>query len=108
MKGNLPNYLKRGAVSLLNNSVPISLNYFEEFCSNHFCYLIRKISHSHTNQIMDIARKNFFREVSRTLKDDGRLFIYTRLQNQNSRNINDGIMIDSMPLNLDFMDKNQV
>jgi len=39
------------------------------------------------NAIHHFDIQKFLGEVSRTLKDDGHLFIYTRLRNQNSRNI---------------------
>ncbi len=39
------------------------------------------------NAIHHFDIQKFFEEVTRTLKDDGLFFIYTRLRNQNSRNI---------------------
>ena len=39
------------------------------------------------NAIHHFNIQKFFGEVTRTIKDDGRFFIYTRLINQNSRNI---------------------
>jgi len=39
------------------------------------------------NAIHHFDTQKFFGEVTRTLKDDGHFFIYSRLKNQNSRNI---------------------
>nr|HID59487.1 class I SAM-dependent methyltransferase [Desulfobacterales bacterium] len=39
------------------------------------------------NAVHHFSLLDFFKETSRVLRDDGRLFIYTRLQSQNKKNI---------------------